>query len=219
MSNDEEPAARLGRDFAVGEVLFREGEAGDHMFVVQSGRVRISKRVGQHERTLALLSAGDFVGEMAILNRKPRSATATMIEAGHCLTISARTLEAMVVNNAEIALRLIKKLASRLDAADALVEILMQQDPRVRVILGLERWADAAGQPGEKGVTIGVTVEQLADDVGVERAVAAEVIARLKRLKLLHQGEGVLSITDVNRLQEFLEFLELAPKSPKAKAK
>jgi CRP/FNR family cyclic AMP-dependent transcriptional regulator len=204
----EEPTARLGRDFAADEVLFREGERGDYMFVVQTGSVRISKRVGTKEHTLALLGPGEFVGEMAILNGKPRTATATMVEPGHCLVISARTLESMVTNNTEIAFRLIKKLASRLDAADGLVELLMHQDPRVRVILGLERWADAAGQPGEKGVAIGVTTEQLADDVGVDRAVAAEVLKRLKRLKLLHEGEGVFFITDVNRLQEFLEFLE-----------
>ena len=54
-----------------------------------------------------------------------------MVEAGHCLVIDAKTLEAMVAKNTEIALRLIKKLAKRLDSADALVEILMHQDPRV----------------------------------------------------------------------------------------
>src|SRR4051794_40096906 len=132
--------ARFGRDFAAGEVLFQEGEVGNHMFVIQSGQVRVSKRIGPNDKVLAVLGAGEFVGEMAILNGKPRTATATVVEAAQCLIISAKTLEAMISKNSEIALRLIKKLASRLDSADALVEILMHQDPRIRVILALSRW-------------------------------------------------------------------------------
>jgi CRP-like cAMP-binding protein len=213
----EPPLARFGRDFEAGEVLFQQGEQGDHMFVIQSGRVRITKRIGQKDRTLAQLGPGEFVGEMAILNGKPRSATATMIEAGHCLIISAKTLEAMVSKNTEIALRLIKKLAGRLDAADALVEILMHHDPRVRVILGLERWADASGQIDEKGVKIGITAAELAEDVGVDGAVAEEVLSRLKRLKLLEEGDGALFVADVGRLQDFLEFLEMPSKPQGAK--
>jgi CRP/FNR family cyclic AMP-dependent transcriptional regulator len=210
----EPSLARFGRDFAEGEVLFREGEPGAEMFVVQSGKVRITKRVGQRERSLALLGAGEFVGEMAILNGKPRTATATMVEAGHCLMISAKTLEAMVARNTEIGLRLIKKLAKRLDSADALVEILMHQDPRVRVILGLERWADATGQPSDEGIVVRLGAGELADDVGVDRSVAEDVLNRLSRLRLLQQrNDGTLLISDVNRLQDFLEFLQM-PSNP-----
>jgi CRP/FNR family cyclic AMP-dependent transcriptional regulator len=148
------------------------------------------------------------------LNGKPHTATATMVEAGHCLIISAKTLEAMVAKNTEIALRLIKKLANRLDAADALVEILMHQDPRVRVILGLERWADAAGQPTEHGVVVRLGAAELADDVGVDRAVAEDVLNRLSRLRLLQQrSDGTLLVSDVTRLQDFLEFLQM-PSTP-----
>jgi CRP-like cAMP-binding protein len=210
----EPSLARFGRDFAEGEVLFQEGDAGDEMFVVQSGKVKISKRVGQRERSLAMLGPGDFVGEMAILNGKPRTATATMVEAGHCLIISAKTLESMVARNGEIALRLIKKLANRLASADALVEILMHQDPRVRVILGLERWADASGQRNDHGIMVRLTAGDLADDVGVDRSVADDVLNRLSRLRLLQQRtDGTMLISDVNRLQDFLEFLQM-PSNP-----
>jgi CRP-like cAMP-binding protein len=214
----EPSLARFGRDFAEGEVLFQEGDPGDVMFVVQSGKVKITKRVGQRERSLAVLGPGEFVGEMAILNGKPRTATATMVEAGHCLTISAKTLEAMVAKNTEIALRLIKKLANRLDSADALVEILMHQDPRVRVILGLERWADVSGQKSDQGILVRLGPGELADDVGVDRAIAEDVLNRLSRLRLLQQrGDGTLLISDVNRLQDFLEFLQMPSNTPGAK--
>src|SRR5580700_5997212 len=100
--------ARFGREYAPGDVLFREGEAGEVMFVIQSGAVRIAKTVAGTDKTLAVLGPGEFLGEMAILNGKPRTATATVVEPARCLVIEARTLEQMVARNAEIALRLIK---------------------------------------------------------------------------------------------------------------
>ena len=95
--------ARFGREFPAGEVLFREGESGEVMFVIQSGAVRISKEVGGEQKVLAVLGPGEFLGEMAILNGKPRTATATVMDTTRCLVIEAKTLEAMVAKNAEIA--------------------------------------------------------------------------------------------------------------------
>src|SRR5512144_2673983 len=103
--------ARFGREYQPGEVLFREGESGEVMFVMQAGAVRISKAVGGEEKVLAVLGPGEFLGEMAILNGRPRTATATVVEPARCLLLDARTLEAMVSKNTEIAMRLIKKLA------------------------------------------------------------------------------------------------------------
>src|SRR4051812_3912309 len=100
---------RFGREYAAGDVLFREGEPGELMFVIQTGAVRISKQVGGDEKVLAVLGPGEFLGEMAILNGKPRTATATVIEDARCLLIEAKTLESMVARNTEIAVRLIKK--------------------------------------------------------------------------------------------------------------
>src|SRR6188474_742227 len=143
--------ARFGREFPAGEVLFREGESADVMFVIQSGAVRITKEVGGEAKVLAVLGPGEFLGELAILNGKPRTATATVVETARCLVIEAKTLEAMVARNAEIALRLIKKLAKRLDSADTLIEILMHRDPKARVMLALARHADAFGEATPNG--------------------------------------------------------------------
>src|SRR5580704_10177189 len=175
--------ARFGREYPPGEVLFREGEAGEVMFVIQSGAVRISKNIGGMDKILAVLGPGEFLGEMAILNGRPRSATATVVEPTRCLLIEARTLESMVARNAEIALRLIKKLAKRLDSADTLVEILMHRDPKARVMLS--RHAEAFGEPTAEGLRVRTTAAAIAREVGVEVSVAAEVFTRLRRLRLL----------------------------------
>src|SRR3954463_9491721 len=174
--------ARFGREYQPGDVLFREGESGDVMFVIQSGAVRITKSVGGDDKLLAVLGPGEFLGEMAILNGKPRTATATVVDATRCLLIEAKTLESMVSRNAEIALRLIKKLAKRLASADTLVEILMHRDPKARVMLALSRHADAFGEPPADGIRIRTTAEEIARDVGVDIAVAEDVMSRLRRL-------------------------------------
>jgi CRP/FNR family transcriptional regulator, cyclic AMP receptor protein len=204
--------ARFGRAYAPGDVLFREGEAGEVMFVIQSGAVRITKTIAGTDKTLAVLGPGEFLGEMAILNGKPRSATATVVDPTRCLLIEAKTLESMVARNAEIALRLIKKLAKRLDSADSLVEILMHSDPKARVMLALARHADAFGEQTPEGVLVRTTPEEIAVEVGVGVEVALEVMARLRRLRLVAEEQGVIVVADVGRLQDFLEFLDVPQK-------
>lgn len=202
---------RWGKEFNVGDVLFREGEAGSVMYVVQSGAVRISKRVGAEEKTLAVLGVGEFIGEMAILNNKPRSATATVTEGPmRCLVIDAQTLSSMVTKNSEIALRLIKKLAKRLDSADALVEILMHRDPKARVLLALSRAAEAFGEQREDGILVRVTAAELASQVGVPDEVADELMVRLRRLRIVEPvNEGSVLVPDLSRLEDFIDFLDV----------
>jgi CRP-like cAMP-binding protein len=205
--------ARFGREYPPGEVLFREGEPGDVMFVIQSGAVRITKTVSGEDKLLAIFGPGEFLGELAILNAKPRAATAVAAEATRCLLIEAKTLEAMVTKNSEIALRLIKKLARRLDSANTLIEILMHTDPKARIMLALSRHADFFGERTNEGIRLRTTTADIAHEVGVSEPVAAEVIARLRRLRLVLEENGELVVADVGRLQEFLEFLEM-PQRP-----
>lgn len=101
---------QLGR----GEVLFHEGDHGDHMFVLQSGRVRITKYVGGEDRVLAELEAGEFFGEMAILNHEPRAATATAVEPSVLLVYDKAAFEQLLLGNPNIAVRMVYKLAERL---------------------------------------------------------------------------------------------------------
>ena len=208
---------RLGRDFRAGDVLFREGEQGEEMFVIQSGLVQVLKQVGNDERALATLGRGEFLGEMAILNGKPRNATAVVLEDARCLVIDARTLESMVQKNPEIAMRLIKKLARRLDGADELIQILMNPDPKARVMLGLKRHAEAYGEaiPAADGggVRINASAVDIAREVGTDVANVLDVLQRLKRLRIAWEDEvGSIVVTDIDRLLDFMEFLEMPRK-------
>ena len=204
---------RLARDFRTGDVLFREGEQGEQMYVIQSGLVQILKRVGADERPLATLGRGEFLGEMAILNGKPRTATAVVLEDAHCLVIDAATLEQMISTNTEIALRLVKKLARRLDSADEMIQILLNPDPKARVLLGLKRHADTFGEETGLGVRLLTSAVDLARDVGVDPAQVDDVLARLRRLRIASMDDlGGIVVMDLPRLLEFMEFLDMPRK-------
>src|SRR5688572_24547789 len=153
------------------------------MFVLQSGRVRISKQIRDMTKTLAVLGPGEFFGELAILNGKPRTATAEVVETARLIEIDAKRFEAMVLGNTEIALRLIQKMAQRLNAADELISILMRRDPKARVILGLSREAEAQGEVREDGsVLIPMDRDTLAQELGLSGDEIQGVLARLTRL-------------------------------------
>jgi CRP-like cAMP-binding protein len=201
---------RFGREYRAGDVLFREGERGEDMYVIQSGLVRILKLVGAEERPLATFGRGEFLGEMAILNGKPRTATAVVIEDAKCLVIDAATLEQMIANNAEIALRLVKKLARRLDSADEMIQILLNPDPKARVLHGIKRHAETFGEETGLGVRVLVSRSELAREVGVEDEQVHDVLARLHRLRIAADDEmGGIVVMDLPRLLEFMEFLEM----------
>ena len=208
--------ARFGREFAAGDTLFHEGEAGAEMYVIQSGVIEIVKRVGSEEHRLALLEHGEFLGEMAILNGKPRTATARVLETARCLVLDGHTLETLLAKSPEIALRLMKKLAARLDAADEWIRILMNPDPRARILLTLKRHADdeaaasrARGEPLGRSIAVHTRPEVLAKETGATLEEVNRVLLRLERLRIARRrGEDVITVADVTRLLDFLEFLE-----------
>jgi CRP-like cAMP-binding protein len=213
MAESDQLFARFGRTCEPGEVLFREGEHGDLMYVLQSGSVRITKEVKSEEKTLALLGPGEFFGEMAILNAKPRTATAVVEEKAQLLVLGARTFEQMVMSNTEIAVRLIKKLARRLDSANELIEVLMHRDPKARVILGLSREAQFIGHQRDDGqVHVPMRPSELAEQVGLSEAETSQVLTRLERLGIVEIVVDGILVKDTARLEEFYEFLEMREK-------
>jgi CRP/FNR family cyclic AMP-dependent transcriptional regulator len=212
---------RFARDFAAGTVLFTEGQRGDFMYVVQSGEVEIRRMVGQAERVLAILPPGEFFGEMAILNARPRSATAVVRTESRLLVIEGRTFEAMLRARPEIALRIIKSLALRLESANQQVELLLLPTPNHRVVQCLRQMADEqillAGAQVNAGTAIMVptTIDAIATRVGLTTHEVGEVVERLRaaRLVLLAEDAGITGhgfiVPEVGRLLEFLEFLTL----------
>ena len=112
--SEKNPFAKFLNHYKKGTVLFNEGDEGEEMFIIQSGKVAIKKKVPHGETTLAVLEKGDFFGEMAILERMPRSAGAEVLEDGDLIVIGGDLFGDMIKSNPEIAVRMLRKYSLRL---------------------------------------------------------------------------------------------------------
>ena len=200
---------RFGRFFPAGTVLFREGEPGREMYVVHSGKVSLSRRLGDREQIIALLPTGEFFGEMAILLDRPRSATAQVVEDAWLLVIDAKTFAAMLKTRAEIAARLVQTMAERLQRANQQIELLLLQDRNHRVVSCLRQLSERGTPVAGGGVYLTLTRAELAGRVAMPEEEVDEVLKRLAEARLcVVEGDGVI-VPEVGRLLDFLEFLEL----------
>jgi CRP-like cAMP-binding protein len=111
-------------EFATGEFLFREGDLGTEMFILQDGQIEVLKVLDGQETQLAIFEKGDFFGEMALLEDLPRTASARALTACKCIQINGSTFDQMLRNNPEIAVRMMRKLSRRLRQTDELLQAM-----------------------------------------------------------------------------------------------
>ncbi len=207
---------QFAQELPAGTVLFREGERGNVMYVVQHGEVELRRQMGATERVIAVVSPGQFFGEMAILKDRPRSASAVVRHDARLLVIGGTTFEAMLRARPEIALRILSTLTDRIESANQQIELLLLPSPNHRVVQCLRRFAEEelAGQPAP-GIAILVRkrASDIADRTGLTLAEVHEVLAKLAAAQLVVPSEETMRsgflIPEVGRLAEFLEFLHL----------
>ncbi|HXH97538.1 MAG TPA: cyclic nucleotide-binding domain-containing protein [Gaiellaceae bacterium] len=121
----------LGTDYAGGEVIVREGESGDCMYVVQGGEVEVVQSGSDGEQRLALLTAGDLFGEMAIFERQPRSATVRAVGDGaRVLKLDKKALLRRIADDPLLALNMLEKLSARLRDANQQLAHYAEHDGR-----------------------------------------------------------------------------------------
>ena len=109
-------------DCKAGTVLFRTGDEGDAMYIIEHGKVRISVRAEEgHEVTLTELHRGDFFGEMALFDGKPRSADARVADNARLAVLSREHFLSFVSSNPNVALEMLTALTNRLRHTDELL--------------------------------------------------------------------------------------------------
>ena len=97
-----------------GEAIIYEGDFSQELYILMSGRVRIAKDYGgPHERTLAVLTQGDFFGDMAIFESAPRSATAVAEEESELLALSAEKFKQTIYQKPEMVFDIFRELSAR----------------------------------------------------------------------------------------------------------
>src|SRR5438046_2000621 len=126
-SLDDEAAGKLcqlleGIDCKAKTVLFRAGEEGNAMYLIEQGKVRISVQATDgHEMTLAELGRGDFFGEMALLDGQRRSADAVVAEDSRLAVLSREHFVSFMRSSPDVALEMLTALANRLRHTDELL--------------------------------------------------------------------------------------------------
>jgi len=110
----------LGKSYSDGEEIIRQGNVGESMYVVQSGRVEVIQSTpGGETQHLAFLEAGDFFGEMAIFEKERRSATVRASGQARVLKIDKKTLLRRIREDPLLAVNLLKTMSHRIRELDA----------------------------------------------------------------------------------------------------
>ena len=108
----------LGTVYRAGETIVRQGEVGEHMYVIQSGRVEVVRESEAGQVKLAELREGDFFGEMALFDRDVRSATVRPVKEARVLTIDKKTFLRKVHEDPSLAFRVMQTMSQRIRELD-----------------------------------------------------------------------------------------------------
>jgi len=142
--------------------LFNQGDKGNAMYLIESGRVRISIRdEDEHELTLAELAQGDFFGEMSIIDGRQRSADARVLEDARLAVLPRDDFLRFVRNNPDVALEMLSALTDRLRRTDELLRSRVSrnanEEEQARLTLA-DRAADLIAEFGGSWKFIGVSM-------------------------------------------------------------
>ena len=173
------------------------------MYVIRAGKVRVLKEAHGKKRVVTTLGPGDFFGEMAVVTGRPRTATAEVLEEAELLKVPATKLQEMIAGNGEVAIRLIRQLAERIETANRFIDLLLEDDTTARVILELQGILERA----EGSTAPDITDNDLVLTLGVDKSEIRAALRRLTRVGVVEVSSGFVLIKDHERLVEFLDFI------------
>ncbi|AZR74903.1 hypothetical protein BBF96_10840 [Anoxybacter fermentans] len=180
------------RQFERNVIIFFEGEVGDNFYLVLSGEVRIYKiSPDGREKNLALIGPGDFFGEMALIDKKTRSATAETMSKTRLGVIHQKHFSDLIDQYPEIALKMIVQLTERLRRANQQIESLTFKDVQGRLVQFLLQYADENEDDDPVPLKKRVTHQIIANQIGASRETVSRILSQL-------QKEGYITIK--NRL-------------------
>jgi len=190
------------RRFAKGQVIFTDEDTGQYMYVVKSGRVKVSRWLPSgREVILAFHDVGDYFGEMALLDGRTEPATITAVTPAAILSLSRARFEELLLN-LRFARTLLETLCGRCREAWQQVELLSYRDAEARVRMALYKLCQKHGAGTERGVRIELRLphRELANMIGLTRETATRALARLQAEKLIEMEGRRLLVPDPERL-------------------
>ncbi len=185
------------RNIEAKTVIFREGDSGNQMFLIVEGEVEIRKKTTEKSTTtLAILRKGDFFGEMAMVERKPRSATAIASSQCRLLALDQNAFTSLIEQNSDFAVRMIKVLSTRLRRTNLLVEQVMGSDIEKQVFLGFGEYFNSTNLleslSQSKGLIVDISMysKWASKHLGIPESSIPGAIKGLLKRKVIHPVAG-----------------------------
>lgn len=172
-------------DTQAGNFVFREGDAGSDMYIIESGTLEVLRNA-RGNAPVATLGPGDFFGEMAILEDQPRFASVRAVSAARLLRVDRAAFAGMLRENFEIAVRIMRKLVARLRRTEELLQSTQAE-------LDLLRRGGAVAAPESPATVpqpIKAEVARAAEPSGSRKVAAIDPAKVGKPIKLVHVESG-----------------------------
>jgi len=191
------------KTYKKGEVIFRQEESGNHLFVVASGLIKIYVSSSTKRRkTMAILKAGDFFGEMALLDGQVRSANAMVLKPSAILMVHKNDFKRLLLSDPKLNFLVLRTLSERLRRANEQIQALLFKNVHGRVVKTLVEMA-AGGKKENGGVVLAqpMTRRDLAEIVGTTREPVTRSLSMLKRAGLIEYRDKDIVIKDLARMK------------------
>ena len=188
-----------------GDTLFRKGEEGNSLYMITAGKIKIVRQSRDgDEMILAVLSAGDFCGEMALLDGLSRSADAVAVEETHLYGLNRKDFIAYVMNNETAVKAILSALSKRLRKADDFLEDIFFLNVAARLAKKLIELAMSNGFREEDGgpIKLSVTQKDLAGMIGATRESVNKELRILREKNLISLSGNTIMIDDLEALKQ-----------------
>ena len=196
---------RFSKLYEPGNVIICEYETGDSFYLIQSGRVQLIKSVNGVRKNLDILKAGEFFGEMAILDNSPRTATCVAIGHVKCLEFNKANFELLMTGEPSMALILLRLFCKRIYEQNRRVRILVIKDLQARiadVFLMLDEM-NPVMNPNERQRRFNVTITDLARWAGLPLDVTRDEVNKFverRKIEVYDTYILVINIADMKRI-------------------
>ena len=197
----------VSKKFENGNLIFLEESEGKNLFFVVEGSVKVTRLSKDgREVILAMLNAGDFFGEMSLLDGEARSANVIALEKTEVLSLNRDDFLIVLHDYPKIAIQLLKEMTSRLRKSDRQIVSLSLSDAEKRIALCIVRFADEQGVIKNGQVTIPkIPIQQdIANMAGTSRETVSRAMSLLTEEKYIERNGKELKILNYKRfIKEF----------------
>ena len=187
-----------------GDILFREGDQGDTLYVIGEGKVKLGRTSADgRENLIAILGPGEMFGELSLFDPGPRTMTATAVAETQLMGLGNDSLTMLLSGRPEVAKALLAALAARLRRTNEHLADLVFTDVPGRVAKALLDLANRFGRPVEDGIMVAhdLTQEELAQLVGASRETVNKALADFATRGWLKLEARAVLLLDVDRLK------------------